>query len=52
MMEIRYKDIDPDTGEITNDQLVCQCPNPSITERILSLLIEDNDEPNRDFYIK
>lgn len=56
MIEIRYRDIDPDSGDITNDQLVCQCPTELIAEWVLSALLRDMsldyDEPNRDFYIK
>ena len=56
MIEIRYKDIDPDSGDITNDQLVCQCPTQFIAEWVYSALVRDMsldyDEPNREFYIK
>jgi hypothetical protein len=56
MIEIRYNDIDPDNGEIINDQLVCICPNEMLCNWVYSALIRDMsldyDEPNRKFYIK
>ena len=56
MIEIRYKDIDPDTGDVTYDQLVCQCPNEMLADWVYSALVRDMsldyDEPNREFYIK
>jgi hypothetical protein len=55
MIEIRYKDIDPDTGDITNDALVCMCPTEMIANWVYSALVRDMsldyDEPNREFYI-
>jgi hypothetical protein len=54
--EIRYKDIDPDTGDITNDQMICQCPTEMLAEWVYSAIVRDMsldyDEPNRDIYIK
>ena len=56
MTEIRYKDIDPDTGDIIRDELVCQCPNEMLADWVYSALVRDMsldyDEPNREFYIK
>jgi hypothetical protein len=56
MTEIRYRDIDPDTGDITYDQLVCQCPTEMLADWVYSALVRDMsldyDEPNREFYIK
>jgi hypothetical protein len=56
MVEIRYKDIDPDSGKITNDKLVCTCPNDMIANWVYSALVRDMsldyDDPNREFYIK
>ena len=53
---IRYKDIDPDTGEISRDELVCTCPNAMLANWVYSALVRDMsldyDEPNREFYIK
>ena len=58
MTEIRYKDIDPDSGDITCDALVCQCPTEMIANCVCSALVRDMslddtyDYPNREFYIK
>jgi hypothetical protein len=56
MFEIRYKDIDPDTGNVTADRLVCTCPDKMIADWVYSALLRDMsldyDEPNREFYIK
>ena len=56
MIEIRYKDINPDTDDITNDQMICQCPTEMLAEWVYSALVRDMsldyDNPNREFYIK
>lgn len=56
MIEIRYRDIDPDTGNITRDALVCTCPTEMLADWVYSALVRDMsldyDEPNREFYIK
>jgi hypothetical protein len=56
MIEIRYKDIDPDTGDISRDELICSCPNEMLANWVYSALVRDMsldyDEPNREFYIK
>jgi hypothetical protein len=56
MIEIRYKDIDPDSGNITTDNLICYCESPLIAEWVYSAIIRDMsldyDEPNREIYIK
>jgi hypothetical protein len=56
MIEIRYKDIDPDSGNITRDVIVCICPTEMLADWVFSALMRDMsldyDEPNREFYIK
>ena len=56
MTEIRYKDIDPDSGDITRDEMVCQCPTEMLANWVYSALVRDMswdyDSPNREFYIK
>ena len=56
MIEIRYKDIAPDTGNVTRDELVCTCPTEMLANWVYSALVRDMsldyDEPNREFYIK
>lgn len=54
MIEIRYKDIDPDTGEITRDEMICECPNELLGKWVFSALLQDldfHDEPNREIYV-
>lgn len=53
MIEVRFRDIDPDTGKVSHDKLL------SISETIeTAQLIEFaltkacDDEPNREFYIR
>jgi hypothetical protein len=54
--QVRYKDIDPDTGDITRDELICVCHSPLIAEWVYSALVRDMsldyDEPNREIYVK
>jgi hypothetical protein len=56
MIEIRYKDINPDTGNVIRDDLICTCPNEILANWVYSALVRDMsldyDEPNREFYIK
>jgi hypothetical protein len=56
MTEIRYRDIDPDTGDVTTDRMVCQCPTEMLADWVYSALVRDMsldyDDPNREFYIK
>jgi hypothetical protein len=56
MIEIRYKDIDPDTDNVTRDELICTCSNEMLANWVYSALVRDMsldyDEPNREFYIK
>jgi hypothetical protein len=55
MIEIRYKDIDPDTGNVSRDELVCTCLTEMLANWVYSALVRDMsldyDEPNREFYI-
>ena len=56
MTEIRYRDIDPDTGDVTTDRMVCQCSTEMIADWVYSALVRDMsldyDDPNRELYIK
>lgn len=49
--EIRFKDIDPDSGDISQDVHVCYASHEGTANYILELINKNNDEPNRDFYI-
>jgi hypothetical protein len=56
LFEIRYRDIDPDSGELTKDQIICTCYSKLTTEWVYSAIVRDMsldyDEPNREIYIK
>ena len=56
MIEIRYRDIDPDTGKISNDQIICTCYTELTAEWVYSAIIRDMsldyDDPNREIYTK
>jgi hypothetical protein len=58
MIEVRYRDIDPDTGEISSCGLICRCKDIDNANWI-KLAIErdwysENGpcDPNREFYIE
>jgi hypothetical protein len=51
--EIRFKDIDPDTGDISQDKLVCYTSSKDIAEYVMALVMKaEEGEPNREYYIK
>lgn len=56
MIEIRYRDIDPDTGEVSTDRLMCTCDDERIANWIFLAIDKDMslnyDDPNREIYIK
>ena len=58
MFEIRFKDIDPDTGKISQDMKICSCENLESASWIKHSIEyqwyspEGNQDPNREFYIK
>ena len=53
MIEIRFKDIDPDTGKISNDQLIATSDNQDFADWINSSLVLANEiDPNREFYTR
>lgn len=56
--EIRFRDIDPDTGSVTQDALVAFAPDLKMAELVWSCLQarwyapEGQNDPNREFYFK
>jgi hypothetical protein len=58
MFEIRFKDIDPDTGEISQDEKICVCEDPRSANWVRHSLEhewyspEGSQDPNREFYIR
>ena len=55
--EIRFKDIDPDSGDISQDLLIAICVEENNAKWILHAIYQDwyspngPNDPNRDFYI-
>jgi hypothetical protein len=58
MFKVRFKDIDPDTGSVSQDQIICECEHYAEAFWIKKSLehqwfSEDGpQDPNREFYIK
>ncbi len=58
MFEVRFKDTDPDTGEISQDEKICFCEDAQNANWIRHSLEyewyseEGAQDPNREFYIK
>ena len=58
MFEVRFKDIDPDTGFVSQDKKICECENheeafwvqKSLESQWFSK--EGAQDPNREFYIQ
>lgn len=53
--EIRFKDIDPDSGIVSQDVILATSENEMYARWILHSLESDNGEngePNREFYIR
>lgn len=54
MFEIRFKDIDPDTGRISQDKLICTCVSETSSKWLMNALglsLKEAEEPNRDIYV-
>ena len=58
MFEVRFKDTDPDTGEISQDKKICECEDHQEAFWVQKSLesewfsSEGAQDPNREFYIK
>ena len=53
MIEIRLKDIDPDTGIVSQDILVATAIDSHFAELIMIALVQKlEDDPNREFYTR
>jgi hypothetical protein len=53
--EIRYRDIDPDSGDISSDKIICTCHGVYITNWVYDAISTKSielDDPNREIYIK
>ena len=57
MFEVRFKDIDPDTGKISQDKKICECEDHQSANWVRHSLgyewhsPEGAQDPNREFYI-
>ena len=52
MIELRFRDIDPDTGGISQDTKIATCEVASHAEWIKHALeIGEADQPNREYYL-
>lgn len=56
IVEIWYKDIDPDTGSISTEKRLCSCDSELIANWVMTALEKDMsldyDEPNRELFFK
>ena len=51
MWVIKFKDIDPDTGRIAQEQVLAQSMNPLHADMICEALsLADFDQPNREYF--
>lgn len=50
--EIRFKDIDPDTGDITQDKPIAMTTKIEYATGIMEALSKTMEDPNREFYIR
>lgn len=50
-IEVRFIDIDPDTGSTNQDECICLVQHPDDGVWIGSCLSMDNPFPNREFYV-
>ena len=50
-IEVRFKDIDPDTGRINQDECICLVQHPDDGIWISMSLTADNPFENREFYV-
>lgn len=39
--QVRFKDIDPDSGTVSQDEFFCMCQEENTAKLILSLVIKD-----------
>jgi len=58
MFEVRFKDINPDSGDVSQDEKICECADHQSAFWVLKSLefewFSDDGarDPNREFYIK
>ena len=58
MFEVRFKDINPDSGDVSQDKIICKCEDHEDAFWVQKSLEyqwfsdEGAQDPNREFYIK
>lgn len=50
MIQIKFKDIDPDTGNISQEKVIATCETTEQAKWLIEALYKHSDEPNRDFF--
>ena len=53
MIEIRFKDTDPDTGKISQDKQIALCENENMAKLVLyalNMALKEDSNPNREIY--
>jgi len=51
MHEIRFFDVDPDSGAIVQDKLIARTEDLKSGKWVIEALYNINEEPNREFYL-
>jgi hypothetical protein len=58
MFEVRFKDINPDSGDVSQDKIICKCEDHEdafwVQKSLESQWFSEDgaQDPNREFYIK
>jgi hypothetical protein len=51
MINIKFRDIDPDTGNVSQEKTVATCESPDVAKVIVKALSKwQSSEPNREFF--
>jgi|APFre7841882793_1041355.scaffolds.fasta_scaffold17494_1 hypothetical protein len=50
MIQIKFRDIDPDTGLISQEKTIATCETTDQSKWIIEALTKHSDEPNRSFF--
>jgi hypothetical protein len=53
VIEIRFRDIDPDTGKVSQDKRIALCDNENMAKWVLyalDLAQREDSDPNREIY--
>jgi len=51
MIHIKFRDIDPDTGNVSQEKVIATCENPEVAKVIVKALSKwQSSEPNREIF--